>query len=93
MAGGLSGAGFSRLVGVVSDRVGRRVFLLIYEAGLVVASEALVFWEQSDCPSEYLYDFWLWPRIEWSFEAGCASGTGMAGAGDFWSKPRSGVPL
>ncbi|PSR21858.1 MAG: MFS transporter [Sulfobacillus acidophilus] len=43
MAGGLSGAGLSLLVGVISDRVGRRVFLLIYEVGLIIGTGLIVF--------------------------------------------------
>jgi MFS family permease len=42
MAGGLSGAGLSLLVGIVSDRVGRRVFLLIYEVGLIIGTGLIV---------------------------------------------------
>lgn len=44
MAGGLAGAFLSLLVGVVSDRVGRRLFLLIYEAGLIVGTALIIFW-------------------------------------------------
>ncbi|MBX5467026.1 MAG: MFS transporter [Firmicutes bacterium] len=42
MAGGFAGAGFGLLVGLVSDRVGRRIFLLIYEAGLTLSTAAIV---------------------------------------------------
>lgn len=42
MAGGLAGAALSLLVGVVSDRVGRRVFLLVYEAGLIVGTGLII---------------------------------------------------
>lgn len=43
MAGGLAGAALSLLVGVVSDRVGRRVFLLVYECGLIVGTALILF--------------------------------------------------
>lgn len=43
MAGGLAGACLSLLVGVVSDRIGRRVFLLIYEAGLIIGTALIIF--------------------------------------------------
>ena len=43
MAGGLAGALLSLLVGIVSDRVGRRLFLLIYEAGLMVGTALIIF--------------------------------------------------
>ncbi len=43
MAGGLAGAGLSLLVGTVSDRVGRRVFLLVYEVGLILGTLAILF--------------------------------------------------
>lgn len=36
MAGALSGAGLSLLIGLWSDRIGRRGFLCVYECGLVV---------------------------------------------------------
>ncbi len=42
MAGGLFGTLLSLLVGVTSDRVGRRSFLLIYEVGLVLGTAAVV---------------------------------------------------
>ncbi|PSR35178.1 MAG: MFS transporter [Sulfobacillus benefaciens] len=42
MAGGLSGAVLSLLVGVASDRVGRRVFLLIYELGLMLGTLSII---------------------------------------------------
>ncbi|AUW92870.1 MFS transporter [Sulfobacillus sp. hq2] len=42
MAGGLSGAVLSLLVGIVSDRIGRRLFLLIYEIGLTVGMAAII---------------------------------------------------
>lgn len=42
MAGGLSGAGLSVLVGTVSDRIGRRIFLLIYEVGLMIGTAAVI---------------------------------------------------
>lgn len=42
MAGGLSGAALSLLVGIISDRVGRRLFLLIYEIGLTVGMAAII---------------------------------------------------
>ncbi len=42
MAGGLSGALLSMVVGVASDRVGRRGFLLIYEIGLIIGTGALI---------------------------------------------------
>lgn len=42
MASGLVGAALSLLVGVVSDRVGRRVFLLIYECGLILGTALLL---------------------------------------------------
>ncbi len=43
MAAGLFGAGLSLLVGVSSDKIGRRFFLLIYEAGLTLATALLLF--------------------------------------------------
>ena len=43
MAGGLAGAVLSLFVGVISDRAGRRVFLLIYEAGLIVGTALIIF--------------------------------------------------
>lgn len=42
MAGGLSGAALSLLVGIVSDRIGRRVFLLVYEIGLIIGTGLIV---------------------------------------------------
>jgi len=42
MAGGLAGAALSLVVGVVSDRAGRRVFLIIYEAGLSLGTFAVI---------------------------------------------------
>jgi MFS family permease len=42
MSGGLFGALLSLVVGVTSDRVGRRVFLLVYEAGLFAGTLAIV---------------------------------------------------
>lgn len=42
MAGGLAGAALSVWVGTASDRVGRRTFLLLYEAGLVVGTLAVL---------------------------------------------------
>ena len=42
MAGGLAGAGLSLLVGTASDRIGRRLFLLVYEAGLIVGTLAII---------------------------------------------------
>ncbi len=42
MAGGLSGALLSMVVGVASDRMGRRSFLLIYEIGLIIGTGALI---------------------------------------------------
>ncbi len=42
MAGGLAGAALSLLVGVVSDRVGRRLFLIIYETGLSLGTLAVI---------------------------------------------------
>ncbi len=42
MAGGLAGAALSLLVGIASDRIGRRLFLLIYEAGLVLGTLAII---------------------------------------------------
>ncbi|NMP24217.1 MFS transporter [Sulfobacillus harzensis] len=44
MAGGLFGAFLSLLVGIVSDRVGRRLFLLIYETGLIVGTALIIFY-------------------------------------------------
>ncbi len=42
MAGGLTGAALSLGIGVTSDRMGRKGFLLIYEAGLVVGTALLL---------------------------------------------------
>ncbi len=42
MAGGLAGAALSLLVGVASDRIGRRGFLLVYEVGLVMGTLAII---------------------------------------------------
>jgi MFS family permease len=42
MAGGLSGAFLSLLVGIVSDRVGRRLFLIIYETGLIIGTGLII---------------------------------------------------
>lgn len=42
MAGGLIGAGLSLLIGIVSDRVGRRLFLVIYETGLILGTSLIV---------------------------------------------------
>lgn len=42
MAGGLVGSGLSLLIGVASDKVGRRLFLLIYEGGLVLGTVAVI---------------------------------------------------
>ncbi len=42
MAGGLAGAALSLLVGVLSDRVGRRLFLIVYEAGLSIGTLAVI---------------------------------------------------
>lgn len=42
MAGGLAGAALSLLVGVVSDRIGRRLFLLIYETGLIIGTGLII---------------------------------------------------
>ncbi|MCY0880026.1 MAG: MFS transporter [Firmicutes bacterium] len=42
MAGGLTGAFLSLLVGIVSDRVGRRLFLLIYETGLIIGTGLII---------------------------------------------------
>lgn len=42
MAGGLAGAALSLWVGVYSDRVGRKGFLLFYEAGLTVLTAAIL---------------------------------------------------
>jgi len=47
MAGGLAGAGLSLLVGTVSDRVGRRVFLLVYEIGLILGTMAIIFFPEA----------------------------------------------
>ncbi len=43
MAGGLAGAALGLLVGIVSDRVGRRLFLVVYEIGLIIATSLIVF--------------------------------------------------
>ena len=42
MAGGLAGAALSLLIGVLSDRVGRRMFLIIYETGLSIGTLAVI---------------------------------------------------
>jgi len=42
MAGGLAGAALSLWVGVYSDRVGRKGFLLFYEAGLAIGTAAIL---------------------------------------------------
>lgn len=42
MASGLFGAALSLFVGVASDRIGRRVFLLVYETGLSIGTLLLV---------------------------------------------------
>ncbi len=42
MAGGLAGAALSLLVGVLSDRVGRRLFLIVYETGLSIGTLAVI---------------------------------------------------
>ncbi len=42
LASGLISAALSLVVGIVSDRVGRRVFLLIYETGLIIGTTLLV---------------------------------------------------
>ncbi|MDA8346666.1 MAG: MFS transporter [Thermaerobacter sp.] len=42
MGGGLFGALLSVIVGVTSDRFGRRGFLLVYETGLVIGTAAVV---------------------------------------------------
>lgn len=42
MAGGLAGAFLSLLVGIISDRVGRRLFLIIYEIGLMVGTAFII---------------------------------------------------
>lgn len=42
LASGLISASLSLLVGIVSDRVGRRVFLLIYEIGLIIGTGLLL---------------------------------------------------
>ncbi len=42
MAGGLAGAVLSLLVGVLSDRVGRRLFLIVYETGLSLGTLAVI---------------------------------------------------
>lgn len=42
LASGLISATLSLVVGIVSDRVGRRVFLLIYETGLIIGTALLV---------------------------------------------------
>lgn len=42
MAGGLAGAGLSLLVGTASDRIGRRLFLLVYEGGLILGTLAII---------------------------------------------------
>ncbi len=42
MASGLVGAGLSLFVGIVSDRVGRRLFLLIYECGLIIGTALIL---------------------------------------------------
>lgn len=42
MAGGLAGAGLSLLVGTASDRIGRRLFLLVYETGLILGTLAII---------------------------------------------------
>lgn len=42
MVSGLIGAALSLLVGIISDRVGRRFFLLAYEAGLAVGTTLVV---------------------------------------------------
>ncbi len=44
MAGGLAGAALSLLVGVTSDRLGRRLFLLIYELGLALGTGLIILW-------------------------------------------------
>ncbi len=43
MAGGLMGALLSLMIGVISDRVGRRVFLLVYESGLIAGTTLIIF--------------------------------------------------
>ncbi len=43
MGGGFAGAALSLVVGVSSDRIGRRLFLLIYEAGLALGTGAVLF--------------------------------------------------
>jgi len=42
MAAGLIGAGLGLIVGSLSDRVGRRTFLLIYEVGLILGTLAIL---------------------------------------------------
>ncbi|MHB1611491.1 MAG: MFS transporter [Sulfobacillus sp.] len=42
MAGGLAGAALSLFVGPASDRIGRRLFLLVYETGLIVGTLAII---------------------------------------------------
>lgn len=43
-AGGLAGAALSLWVGIYSDRVGRKGFLLFYEIGLAVGTAAILLW-------------------------------------------------
>ena len=42
MSGGLAGAALSLVVGVSSDRIGRKLFLLIYETGLALGTGAVL---------------------------------------------------
>ncbi|PWI57797.1 MFS transporter [Sulfoacidibacillus thermotolerans] len=42
MAAGLSGAVLSLFIGIASDQIGRRLFLLIYEAGLTLGTALLL---------------------------------------------------
>lgn len=42
MGGGLAGAGLSLVVGVTSDKIGRKQFLLIYEIGLAIGTTLVI---------------------------------------------------
>lgn len=47
LASGLFSAALSLLVGIVSDRVGRRIFLLIYETGLIIGTALIILLPQT----------------------------------------------
>jgi MFS family permease len=80
MASGLVGAGLSLLVGLVSDKRGRKPFLLFYETGLAIGAGLILInaYELDSGSGSGCHFVRLRARRKWLFRTFRAGGAGVA---------------